>query len=384
MPSALTSLQPPNHTITLQDTHGVSRPRAILPLALGENLNVLVLSRGVDRKTLLQIKNSTLLAECPFPLQIGETLTVCVDQLHPKIILQMIPRENNHLSKANESLKLYRSHPDALREMITSVLDFVSQDHLKELANYLPKKDIQYIIKLLDKIIISKNNITNPLFLKDSLIALGLAGERRLMNALSNPAILTDELCSPTLKEVLLKLSSKLSSILITGEHAEYDGGIIEHSAKFADYNATVIESLQIVNTLAQERDGLFVFQLPFQFLDKIRMQDIFVEINREKNDPGSGTAYRVVLFLDMDALGELAIDTRIQDRTLRCVFKCSNPHVLDFIQTLLPELHTVLSKIDYTTGSMQCILEKDIQSLKNDYLQNHHLFSQNVIDECV
>ena len=91
---------------------------------LGENLNVLVLGNSLERKILLQIKNSTLLADSPFPLQSGETLTVRVDQLHPMIVLRMIPREDAEISKINEFLKLYRSNPDALKEMIASAKRF--------------------------------------------------------------------------------------------------------------------------------------------------------------------------------------------------------------------------------------------------------------------
>lgn len=384
MPSALASPQPFNHIITLQNAQRLSQPKAIPSLTLGENLNILVLSRGVDHKTLLQIKNSILLAECPHPLQIGKTLAVRVNQLHPEIILQMIPRENIEISKATESLKLFRSHPNALREMISSIMDFVSHDHLTGSAPSLSQKDIQNIIKLLDKIIISKKNITNPLFLKDSLVAMGLASERKLMKALSEPTILVSEPGSQTLKEVLLRLSSELSSALITGEHTEYDAEKIGQFAKFADNGATVIESLQIVNILAQEQDGLFVFQLPLQFDDKIRMQDIFIEIDRGKNDPRSHDECRIVLFLDMDALGEMTVDARIRDKRIQCLFKCSDIFTIDFMQKLLPELHSALSRIDYTPDSMQCILERDIQSWKKDYLHNHRLFSQNIIDECV
>ncbi len=384
MPLVITSPQPSRQIITPQEAPPVSKSTSIPSLVVGENLHVLVLSSSLDRRALLQIKNSTLLAHTPLPLQIGEKLTVRVDQLHPTIVLRMILPENIGISKANELMKLYRSNPGALKEMIISVKDFLYPDNIKELSNYISEKDIQNMIKVLGKIIISKNNITNPLFLKDSIIALGLANEQKLMKALSDPAILADQKNSPTLKGILLKLSSELTPIHIANEYTEQDSQKIRQFSHFVDQAATVIESLQIVNILAQEWDGLFVLQFPFQFPEGIRMQDLFIETDREKSEQGAGKQYRIVLFLDMDTLGELAVDAGIQDRTFCCTLKCSDQHVLDFIETLIPELHETLSGLDYTIGSVQCVLDMNIQSWKHDFLQNHNLYSQSVIDVCV
>jgi len=384
MPSAIASPQPPRRISTLQETPRVSKPTPLPSLVVGENMNVLVLSSSLERKALLQIKNSTLLAYSPFPLQSGETLTVRVDQLHPMIVLRMIPREDAEISKINEFLKLYRSNPNALKEMITSVKDFLSHDNLKVLVKYLSREDIQNMVKVLEKIIISKNNMTNPLFLKDSIVALGLAGERRLMKSLSDAEILRNEKNNPTLKGILLKLSSELTPIPVTSEYNESDTQKIRQFSHFADHAATVIESLQIVNILAQERDGLFVLHFPFQFPEGIRIQDLFIESDRSRREDDTGKQCRIVLFLNMDILGEIAVDAGIQDRVIRCTLKCSDQHVFDFIQTLLPELHKALSGIDYTISSVQCVLDINIQSWKNDFLSNHHLYSQSVIDVCV
>lgn len=376
--------QPSRQIITLQEALPVSKSTRIPSLVVGENLHVQVLSASLDHKALLQIKNSTLLAHSPLLLQSGEMLTVRVDQLYPTIVLRMMPREDMEISKANEFLKLYRSNPSAYKEMIATVQDFLNPDNLKELANYISKKDIQNMIKVLDKIIISKNNITNSLFLKDSIVALGLVGERKLMKALSDPAILADEQNIPSLKGILLKLSSELTPIHITNENTEHVSQKIRQFSLFADQAATVIESLQIVNILAKEWDGLFVLHIPFQFHEGIRMQDLFIETDRGKGRQGAEKQYHIVLFLDMDTIGELAVDAGIEGRTFQCTLKSSDQHVLDFMQTLLPELHETLSGLDYTIGRVQCVLDMNIQSWKQDFLQNHSMYSQSVIDVCV
>jgi hypothetical protein len=378
---SIASPQPSTRISTLQETPRVSKTTQIPSLEVGENLNVLVLSSSLERKTLLQIKNSTVLAYSPFPLQSGETLTVRVDQLHPMIVLRMILREDAEISKTNEFLKLYRSNPAALKEMITSVKEYLAHDNLKVLGKYLSKEDIQNMIKVTEKIIISKNNMTNPLFLKDSMVALGLAGERRLMKSLSDPKILSDEKNNTTLKGILLKLSSELTPIPFPSEYTKHDTQIIRQFSHFADHATTVIESLQIVNIMAQEQDGLFMLQIPFQFPEGIRIQDLYIESDRNRRADESGKQCRIVLFLDMDTLGELTVDAGIQDKVIQCTLKCSDQRVFDFLQTLLPELHKTLSGIDYVIGNMQCVLDRDIRSWKYDYLQKHSIFSQSVID---
>jgi hypothetical protein len=368
----------------LQEAVGVSKQKAIPSLVLGESLNALVLSSSIERKALLQIKNSTVLADTPFPLQNRETLTVRVDQLYPIIVLRIITRDDAEISKIHEFLKLYRSNPGALKDMIGSVNDLLRGDNLRELGNYLSKKDILNFFRILNQIIVSKDNMKNPLFFKESIVALGLTDERRLMKALSDPSILKDNQIGLTLKQILMKLSSKLSPIQIASDHTDLDIQKIGQFSSIADHAATVIETLQIVNIMAQEQDGLFVLQIPFQFPDGIRTQDIFIEADREMNKQYNGIQCRIVLFLDLDALGELAVDAGLKDGILRCTIKCPDQNVCDFMQPLLPELREALSGIDYSTGSVECVLEQDIQSWKNDFLHDRNLFTQSVIDVCV
>jgi hypothetical protein len=204
------------------------------------------------------------------------------------------------------------------------------------------------------------------------------------MKALSNPVSLKEEEHGHTLKEILLKLSSELQTIQGTRGSAELD--LSKKMGQFSniiDQALKVIESLQVVNVLAQEQDNLFLFQIPFQCPDGVRMQDIFIETDREKNGQNTGKSYRVVLFLDMDALGELSVDAGVKGRSLKCTIKCRNQDVLDFMSVLLPELQEKLSGAGYACN-LQCALEGDIQSWNHEFLVEHKLFSQNIINMCV
>ena len=188
----ITSLAASQQVTTLQETQAVSKAAMMQSFVLGESLDVLVLNNTPGNKALLQIKNATLTAESPFPLPIGEKLTVRVDQLKPSVILRMINRDEGESLRINEFLKFQRSNPGALKDLIVAARTLFSGDTLKNLSEYLPENDLQGMLKTFDQILISKDNISNPLFLKDFIIALGLTGERRLLKALSESVVPED------------------------------------------------------------------------------------------------------------------------------------------------------------------------------------------------
>jgi len=381
MPTSIAPSSSHGKIIAPQQAAEVSKPSPIPPLVLGEKLNILVLGDSHNRQTLLQVKNSTLLAESSLPLQRGETLTVHVDQLHPILVLRTISVEDPEISRTNEFLKFYRSNPGALKEMITSLKALFREGTPNQLSQFLPKQAVQNLYKILNQIIISEDNIADPLFLKDYITALGLTGERKLLKALSDPAALAEKKSGSTLKEILLKLSAELKAVQTAPGGKEPDGFRISQLSDLADHAATVIESLQIVNVLAQEQDGLFMLQIPIQFPDGIRMQELFIETDRENGEQGAKKQCHIILFLDMDSLGELAVDMGLKEGTLYCAFKCPDQKVFDFMQPLLPALGEALSEIDYTIGVIQCVLDRNIGSWKQDFLQDHSLFTQNSID---
>jgi hypothetical protein len=329
----------------------------------------------------LQIKNSTIITESPFPLQSGEPLTVRIDQIKPAIVLPAVATEDPEITRINEFLKFYRSDPGAMKEMIASLKEWFSSDNFKGLDNPGLKKEMQALLGILNKIIISKENISNPLFLRDAILALGLTAERRLMKALSDPALQKDEKISRPLKEMLLKISSDLLQIQSLSDKPLLDARKIQQFNTLADQAAKVIEALQIVNIMAQEQDGLFLLQIPFQFAEGIRMQEIFIKPDKKGNSPGKEKQSRIVLFLDMDAVGEVAVDASLSDSSIRCTLKCSDKEISDFFQPLLPALRDSLSGINLTVNSLQCVLDRNIGSMKEDFLHTISLFRQSTID---
>lgn len=366
-----------------QTTAGGEKAIPVQPLALGEQMEVLVLRQSPDQKALLKLRDSVLTADAPFPLPIGGKLTVCVDQLQPTIVLRLLNQEDLASARTSDYLKFHRSNPQALKEMFINAQELFAGEQLQDLSKYLPKSDIPNVKNLLNQLILSKENLANPLFLKNYVNALGLTDERKLLNTLSDPAVLK-ETPALTLKEAFQKWSSASFRFQSFPDDTPPDiQQMIRKVADFSEQATKVIESLQIVNVLAREQDGLFTLQIPLRFPEGIKMQDIFIESDRKKGDRVQSAQCRIVLFLDMDALGEMAVDAAVKDEGLRCTIKCQGEEVREFMHACIPQLSEKLSGAGYKGVSVQCLLDKDIGAWKNDFLFNHQFFQQNTINVC-
>jgi hypothetical protein len=359
-----------------------SKPATNLPLAVGEQVEALVLGQDRQQKVLLQMKNTVITADSRLPLKQGEKLTLCVDQLHPSIVLKVTAREMSETQKVNEFLRMYRSNPDALKDWITTAKDFLSGDNLKDITTYIGKKDLQALQKGLDKIIMTKDSLTNPLFVKKFVASLGLTLEKTLRKALSDPSALKNDIFTDNLKLLLLKTESMLQGLPLS--HAEDETGtsqLIKSLLNFTELGEKIIEHYQIINCLAQEQDNLFVLQIPFQHPDGIRTQDIFIEVDHQKSTSDPDRQYRVVLFLDMDALGKVVCDISIKNKHLNCTLTSKDQDTCDFLSDLLKELQDKLSASGYDCGSLKCIVDRLIASRKQEFLNKHKVFSQNTIN---
>jgi|GEM_PF-494396 len=367
---------------TADESRGARPPR---PFAPGEILSVLITGHQPGSKVRLQIGDASVIADSPAPLQVGDKLTVRVEQLQPALVLRIIGQPDEESLIMNASMKLYRSNPDAFKEALTGLREIFNGNMLEGTALRLNPKDLLVLSSLLDKIVLSKTQMENPQFLKDFVASLGLSVERDLLKALSDPTLLNAGKGAPTLKELLLRLSSELQGIDAKGYFYSTDTTQpLSGLSRWVDQALKVIESLQIVNVLAQDQDQLFAFQVPFQCADGIRMQDVFIQTDRDGKGSADGKHYKVVLFIDMDALGEMAVEAGIQEGMFRCTLKCHDRKTADFITQSLPELQDRLERLGYRAPNVQCTLDRDLRSWKRDLLQEYRLFSQNTINVCV
>jgi len=276
---------------------------------------------------------------------------------------------------------LSKTEPQTLRDLLANLIN------VKETPADPPlsKTELQTLRNLLANLIGSKETLANPLFLKQHIESLGLTGESRLMKALTDPALLQNarqDTPAVTLKGVLLELAAKLAS-LPSREQDAAGPQLTRQWSAFAEQALKVIESLQVVNILAGEKDGLFTIQIPFLFPHGLRMQDLYIETDQGREDEQGTPRHRVVLFLDMDALGEMVVDAGIAKEGLNCLIKCRDAEVRDFIKPLLPGLQEGLARSGYPDARIQCLLETGISEWKKAFVSQYQLYQHSTVDFC-
>lgn len=370
----------PQSTAAALQTLQSARTASDLPLAVGESIEAVVLGHDGKQTAVLKIKNAAVTADSEAPLLKGERLTLRVEQLEPSLVLKITSRESADTQKINEFLKMYRSNPDALRDWILTAKDILGGAPLKTLAGSMGNLDLQALLTAFNKIIITRDGLANPLFLKDYIESLGLALEKTLRKALTDPAVLKNEKLTDNLKTLLMKTEAAIRQLPSPTSEQE-PSRQIQSLLRFVETGSRVIEQMQIVNSLTLDQDRLLVFQLPLQCHEGIRMQDIFIEKDSPQDTADEGGKYRIVLFLDMDALGEMVCDATMKNKQLSAVIKTENRKVCDFLAPLLAELRDRLSASGYDCGALTCVTERRIAAWKRGFLGSHHLFSHNTIN---
>lgn len=352
-------------------------PAAPPALVIGERLEAIVTGRYPEQRVRLQLAAATVTARSQVPLALGEKLTVQVERLSPGVVLRICDRAAEELLRFGDALKACRANPDALKGLLIEARAIFAAENLESLPAFLPKRELQRVVRLLERIVLSKENIGRPLCLRESLTALGLDFERGLLRAPGEGAGAQGEASEPSLKETLLQWSAEWP---VPGAPAE-TGGTGAPLKGFIDQALRVIESLQLVNVLAQEQERLTVLQIPLQGADGLRMQELFIARDGGGEGEGEGPGCRALLFVDLDALGALAVEANLRQGRLDGTLRSPHQAVLDHLSPLLPELEAQLAQLGYPTAVVRCARVADLPAFRREFMMRYRLYSQSTID---
>ncbi len=348
------------------------------PLSIGEVVEAKIMEKSHSGKALILLKNHKVMADSELVLRKGEKVAVRVAQLHPRVILQIIQNKISQNSRMMDSLRFYRSNPKALFEFFIEGIDRFNLKNLGELATYLGEKDIKNIQSILKSLIFSKESLKNPLFLRDYVYKLGYLMEKELGEALqkkSNRAMNVSN-ASQNLKGLLLSISDRLKSMMETRNFPA-----TEKLAGFITSSLKIIDSHQVINYMFQEYEGKYMFQIPLLFPENMGLAEIFVKFRDQDSKGKDGQGEKRVLFLlDMDVLGDIVVDTKIETKKIDCVLKCEDKNVCDFIRPFLGELEERLMALGYGVECLKCVTENYNLKTKGE-LEFQNLFNQETID---
>lgn len=339
------------------------------PLSLGEIVPVRVVGRSETSGYVLGLKDLSILADSDLPLLQGEKLMVKVEQLSPQIVLRILNHEGATAPMFREYALDYSGKPDALRDMIQMGQAILNDDSLLELLPAATKVRVRHILKLMDASVFSTKSLDNPLFLKDLVSNLGLMLERHLAGLAQEETGAQKPKPEEGLKGLLIALSEELRIQAMDGsDPGKEKAQKVAQLTRYVEAAVKTIENQQMINISPRGDGDHYILQIPFLGPDGIRTGELIIDTEQDSPADRTGKKYHVVMFLDMDALGDIMVDAALTGRKLTCLFRFTDGDAQQFFSPLLEELKKSIQKIGYECGMLQCVTVETIGEIKEEY----------------
>ncbi len=179
------------------------------------------------------------------------------------------------------------------------------------------------------------------------------------------------------LKGALSRLGEKLGVLLGDDNLPEEVRLPLQQLQASAEKTVKTIENQQILNVMLRETEQASLLQIPLLFPGGMKMAELFIQDDRHPGAPaGDRHPFTVALLLDLDLLGHLLVELRVQDRKLDCAVKCDQGAVRTFILSHLPELQEKLLDVGYRVERLTCVVEGDLESQKAALRRNYRLYA--------
>ncbi len=360
-------------TISLNLPDGISgsgrMANSVLPLSLGEAVEAVVDAKTGTSSFLLNIKNGSLSAYSELPLSKGERLTVRVEQLQPQVVLSIVQRGGDRSSAIMSSYAASSSaNPEALRDIFVLGRDILNEASLLAALPEGAKKIIGKIADIIDSLMLSGASGKEQFSLKNYLANLGMFLEFDLRQVLEGKKDLKN-LKQGSLKGLLQRLSVELK-VAQGRENSPDELKILARLAGFSEKTIKTIEGYQIINMQSATKEGEFFFQLPVALQQEIRTADLFISREKAKKGANGGNRYQVVMFLTLDALGEMMVDASLNGNRFGCLLKFADPAVGEFISGFTAELEKNIREIGFADVLLSCVHSDSIGKARSDCYQ--------------
>ncbi len=348
-------------------------------LLVGDTLEAFVTDILDSRRVLLAIKGGTVAAESSAVLRAGDRLVVRVEEVEPKILLQVLSAEISDVEKVGGYLRLQRSQPQSLAQLFGFLPETLRTEALPLLSQASTKKLIGEILRIIDRLVVTRGTLKNPLFVKNYPGQLGLLLESGLLKSLpggdkdakTGAARKTGE----SLKGLLLKLAEQLQSQIAVETADRSTADPLARVLSLLDASVKSIETQQVMNAAGQS-DATYFLQIPFQSADGIRIQDIYIQVDRdaERNRTGEGQS-RLVFMLNLDAVGEMMIDVKLAGKGLECRIKCVEEAVREFVAARIGDLEQGLADAGYDVRLLDCTAKPDLMEDRREFMGSLSLY---------
>ena len=353
-------------------------------LSPGQTVAVTVQEKLAEGRYQVVLRDVSIMATSEVPLKEGDRLQVKVQSVQPQIILNVIDAPKQAVeAKINEKLVQWRINPESLTQLFDKVDEFSENLKSVSLPSGFSAKDSDVLLKIFNSIVLSPKTKTNPLFVKDFITRIGLLLEKDLAAMVSQKSAEGSAQPSETLKSLLLKLSESINRTMQDAAKINVEEiGKFKNIASFTADALKAVETGQAVNVVYQKNeDGLYL-QIPLVLGEAYRQAEIFIRPD-DKNAPVSQkySSCSVNIFLNLDYLGEIAIDARLQEGRIRCIIKCENEETRELLNASSKDLQDALTSIGYGVGRIECVKTQDIAGQKAEFIAQQILGTVDLVN---
>ena len=305
------------------------------PLALGQEIDALVLEILPNGRLLLKLGETPIEAESPSGLSTGQHLRLRVEQLQPQLVLYITEIEPTIEIEAARLLRAHLpAHADAGELLEQLISRFEANPEAWPVSPTLARLREAIETLLSDGTPISADR------LKTLVQNGGIYYEAKLFQAARHDPQALRQIAGDDLKGLLLSAMK------------EAEAGA--HSADFKTaINAQLnnLETQQAVNLLAQLDGGAFQFQIPFFTGARFSTAAVSVEGDGNSGADRQGKktgGYNLLFLLDLENFGRTRIDAHVTERELRVIFYVDRESSIGLLRQEIPSFRQTLLAMGY------------------------------------
>ena len=320
-------------------------------LSVGQTVEARVMERLADGRFIIRIGSSHLTAEAEPTLKPGQAMTLRVDNLNPRVLLSVVPPPEERITA--EHLRVFRSNPGALTQGLAELAEIVGGMRGADLSRLAGRDNLSVLLDALASAMLGREQIERGFSLRDAVRSLGLTLEGDLRKALESPG--SNPVPSQAgLKASLMKVLEEFQAKLQSAEIQPADAKAIRELTPALERTVRAIESQQVLNVHFQETEGKLLIQVPLILPGLTGKADIFIRDEEWSHGKGDQKkAFRVVLSLEMDALGDVMAQAHFREKEATVRIYCEREPVASYISGLLPELEKHLIEAGYPVAKL-------------------------------
>ena len=341
---------------SMQTTAGA--PARTLPISFEKDqiIKGTVIKMVSDKEAVLSFKNNTIpiILLKSASLNVEQTYKVVTTGQKPELLPFSPPAKNDDLSKGELAMRI--ASRTNMGEAVALLRSAVMEETDESGENSILKNHLKKLIRVVNTVVYDDRVEDKRNFFRNFLGRTGQNLENSLFKMVQNPnhsQKSLDQLANGNnIKSLALEV---LQAIRNTPEN---ESRSLQQVMTATSALADTLETGQIVNNLAQARENVLYFQIPFVLQEQVSTGYLSMKFEeREQDTRKDSQDISIVFFLDLTNLGGVRIDAGLsRDDRLKISILLENEKPLKFVRKKLPGLIQRLSAQNITLDSVKAM----------------------------